>query len=131
LLDTGTAWLLFLHADLRVAVGSDPFVVGARFRGTVEQDVSVFPSEFRITGRRGNRVEGQQKCRFRHGTGRWSFSGIVLANRIAYVTDRLSGYVTYPGLYQGEFAGDVAMGSWQVPSYYQGGTFSFAGVAPR
>ena len=85
----------------------------------------MFPTSVRVAARSGSRVEGRQECRFGHGTGRWSFSGVVLAGRATYVTDRLSGSVTFPGLYEGEVSDAQVVGRWRVPSCYQEGEFAF------
>jgi uncharacterized protein (TIGR02996 family) len=125
LLDAGRAWLLFLHADLPPCGGQDPLPAQSRLRGTVKQDGAVFPTVIEIRGREGNLVQGRQECEFGHGTGKWSFSGVVLAGWFAYVTDRLSGSVTFPGLYQGKLTGQKVAGQWKVPSHGQGGKFAF------
>jgi hypothetical protein len=53
-----------------------------------------------------------------------SYSLPSLAGRIAYVTDRPSGSVTYPGLYEGEVSDAQVVGRWRVPSYDQEGEFA-------
>jgi uncharacterized protein (TIGR02996 family) len=126
-LDAGPAWLLFLHADLPSWPG--PLPVGTRLRGTVlrgrlDRGGREFPATVLITARAGSRLAGSQTCRFRPGTGRWSIDGVVAAGWVAYVTDRMSGSVTYPGLYLGEVADGLVVGRWRVPSYDQEGEFS-------
>ncbi|MDB5313656.1 MAG: hypothetical protein JWO38_7858 [Gemmataceae bacterium] len=132
-LDAGPAWLLFLHADLPAWPGSLPVGTrlrgtveryGTRLRGTVDQVGRVFPATVAVTARAGSRLAGRQVCRFRPGTGRWSIDGVVAAGWVAYVIDRESGPVTYPGLYLGEVADGLVVGRWQVPSYCQEGEFA-------
>ena len=80
----------------------------------------------RITSRTGNAFTGTLELDLGYGQGRFSFEGVLLAGRLVFlVTDKLSGAVTYPGLYAAEFhtEGRVLEGTWRVPSYSQQGPF--------
>ena len=99
---TGIAWLLFLNAGLALA-GSEPDLirVGA-WQGEVEQDVRIFPTTALVLGRQANTFTGEMRCRIGREVGHFSFRGVTAGRFLAYVTGRVSGPITYPGLYIGE-----------------------------
>jgi uncharacterized protein (TIGR02996 family) len=137
LLGAGRPWhsfypacLLFLHADPNAAVEEDAFFHGdSVWRGELRHDGFRFPTTLTVLRRRGNTLTGRLDEDFssRLGPGvrgAFSFEGAVLGRRLAFVTDRLDGPVSTPGLYQAERDGKHLPGTWRVPRYGQQDTFT-------
>jgi uncharacterized protein (TIGR02996 family) len=123
---SGIAWLLFLHREIPLP-GAKVVPGGTSWRGEVEQDGRIFPTLMRVFRRRGNVIEGDMRCKFDVDRfGRFSYDGVVIGPYVAFVTDRKSGTVSYPGLYIGRIEEETIKGWWQVPCYFQKGEFSFS-----
>jgi uncharacterized protein (TIGR02996 family) len=118
----GIAWLLFLHSGLP-GPGSDPLQAATTWKGQVEQNSRIFPTRMQVRRREGNFITGEMRCQFESGAGEWTYEGVVMGPHVAYVTDRKSGSVTYPGLYLGRLDGVKFTGRWRVPSFSQEGDF--------
>src|SRR5262249_25480200 len=104
---------------------SDPVQPDTVWVGTIQQGGRALHTTIRITGRIKSNITGHIHFKGRAGAGRLSFEGTVTDGRIiSWITDRLEGEVTFPGLYIGRIENDTIEGEWRVPSWKQYDRFS-------
>src|SRR5262249_20840300 len=119
LLGTGLALAAFLTAGV-ASQTLDALTAESAWAGTLKQGSRSYPTQLTLSSRQGNRFTGDLKLDFGHGRGHFSFEGVLLAGRLVFlVTDKVSGPVTYPGLYTAELRSQKGFleGTWRVPSY--------------
>lgn len=103
--------------DLHVA---DGFTSGCRWRGTVKQGSKTFGLDFTVSERTGDRFTGRLRLDFNDGrVGFLKIQGAIDGKKIDWVTDRISGDVTYPGYYNGDLDNGSISGIWRVPTWNQ------------
>jgi uncharacterized protein (TIGR02996 family) len=95
---------LFLVADY-ASVGGDPLAPGTTWEGKLKQSRYAFPTTLRLVKRDGNRFEGDMRQDFRvmyrsAVAGTFHFRGVVVGAHVAFVTWRMEGAASGPGLYQ-------------------------------
>jgi uncharacterized protein (TIGR02996 family) len=94
---------LFLVADY--ASAGDPLTAGTTWEGKLKQAPYAFPTTLRIVQRDGNRFEGDMTQSFRAMyraavNGTFHFRGVIAGAHAAFVTWRVEGSGSGPGLYQ-------------------------------
>ena len=95
---------LFLVADY-VSISGDPWTPDTTWKGELKQPPYTFPTTLRIIKRDGNRFEGNMTENFRSMyrsavRGTFHFRGAVAGAHVAFVTWRMEGAASGPGLYQ-------------------------------
>jgi uncharacterized protein (TIGR02996 family) len=129
LLEADGAGLAFLVAAI-AAPGEDLVQPESRWHGELNQPPYAFPTVFTITSRRGNAFTGEMSQDFSsvYGSamsGRFWFTGVVLVQRISFVTNRVEGAGIFPGLYVANLSSKkrTIAGTWRVPRRDMTGTF--------
>src|SRR5262245_38166826 len=103
----------------------DPLQAKSVWRGEIRQDAEVFPTIIFIHQRDKDRIKGEIQFTSDGELHKLTFEGNVLeGGKVAWITDKKEGSVTFPGLYIGTIKGKTLSGVWQVPSAGQYDTFS-------
>lgn len=104
---------------------TDALTVGSVWKGEIRQGNSAFPTTIYIRGREKVRIHGEIHFRVGAEVNKLVFQGDIVDGRtVAWITDKLEGNVTFPGLYIGTLKGSSLSGTWQVPSVGQYDTFA-------
>jgi hypothetical protein len=119
----------FVRSGHAISAEQDAIEAGSKWSGEIKQDQQTFTAAVLFTVRNSDRVAGEVEFKTSSGVGRLSLHGNVLeSNTVVWMTNRIDGNVTYPGLYIGKLDGDVIRGTWQVPSAAQYGRFTLRRV---
>jgi hypothetical protein len=95
------------------------------WKGEITQETQTFPAVISIDERSGDLIKGKVDFMTSQGVGKLVFEGTVVDGSIVvWMTDKLEGNVTYPGLYIGKLDANRISGTWSVPSAKQYGRFS-------
>jgi len=123
--------VLLIVATLVVGIaahaGDEKDVLKARtvWKGEIRQGSGAFPATMYIHERDGDRIRGEIHFTSRDELCKLTFQGNVIeGGKVAWITDKKEGSVTFPGLYVGTIKGTTLSGVWQVPSAGQYDTFS-------
>jgi uncharacterized protein (TIGR02996 family) len=127
---------LFLVAD-HASVSDDSWTPGVTWGGKLKQHPYSFPTTLQIIKRDGNRMEGEMKQNFRAMyrsavSGTFHFRGVAVGAHVAFVTWRMEGAASGPGLYQFR-AGEQNRwtGTWAVGAGNWNGTIWLEPKSPR
>lgn len=95
------------------------------WKGEIDQGNGSFPTTIYIQHREKDRIKGEIDFQTTNGLNKLAFQGNVIGgDTVVWITDKLAGNVTYPGLYIGKIDGNRISGTWQVPSVGQYDQFS-------
>jgi hypothetical protein len=95
------------------------------WKGEILQGGAAFATTIFIQNRESDRIKGEIDFEVEHEFYKLTFQGNVIGDDlVVWITDKLSGNVTYPGLYIGKVVGNQISGTWQVPSAGQYDQFS-------
>lgn len=107
---------------------ANPFLRATVWTGSIAQGSDRFPATFRIAPIEDARLKGEIVFSIDGTEMKLSFQGALRKaggqRIVAFITDKVSGDVTYPGLYVGSVQGNVLAGTWEVPSAGQFDTFA-------
>ncbi len=109
---------------VRAGGEKDPLQVNTVWRGEIRQDNDSWPTVMIVRSRDGQKITGEVHFSASSGLCKLSFIGTVDGNIIAWMTDRIDGNVTYPGIYLARIHGTGIAGTWHVPSARQFGRFT-------
>jgi hypothetical protein len=108
--------------------GEDAFRANSIWKGMIRQDDRLFMATLVVISRDLNKVSGRLEWTVDESgeARRLSFAGKILEGTyLAFITDKLEGRVTFPGLYFGKLEGRTFSGTWQVPGWAQFDAFHF------
>lgn len=95
------------------------------WKGEIRQGTEVFPTTIYINERNKDRIRGEVHFTSDDQLNKLTFHGNVIeGGKVAWITDKKEGSVTFPGLYIGTIKGKTLSGVWQVPSADQYDIFS-------
>jgi hypothetical protein len=104
---------------------SDPVQPNTVWEGIIKQDDQDYPTTIYIKERLRNNIKGEIHFIGQMGVGQLSFEGTVTDGRtVSWITDRIRGNVTFPGLYTGKVENNMITGEWRVPRWNQYDRFS-------
>src|SRR5262245_35993230 len=104
---------------------ADALQAGTEWVGAIRQGSDEFPTTIYILERSRERIRGEIHFMVGDAEGVLTFQGQVIdGHTVAWITDKKSGNVSYPGLYLGTLKDDTLAGTWQVPSAGQYDGFS-------
>jgi uncharacterized protein (TIGR02996 family) len=136
-LSSVSAVLLFLHARTDPGEASDDaFRVGSLWRGDLRQGIYRFPTTLRVQSRSGNTFRGALRENFasmyggQDVQGTFNIEGVFLPGHLAFLSGKIIGAGTGPGLYLATVEGRKLLGTWQVPPGMNG-TFDLALVSQQ
>jgi uncharacterized protein (TIGR02996 family) len=120
LLSAPSALAMFLVADL-TSVVPGPLAAGTTWQGELHQGPCTFPTTLWLRERNGNQFEGDMREDFssmygHQASGRFYFSGVIAGrSHVAFVTYRMTGLASGPGLYQFRLSQRKRLnGTWRV-----------------
>lgn len=115
-----------LPTSLAAQDASDALQAQTIWKGEIRQGSQSFPTTIYVVSRTNDRVRGEIDFTVPGGgLDKLSFQGNVIEGRIVtWITDKIAGNVTYPGLYFGVISNNSINGTWQVPSAGQYDSFS-------
>ena len=120
---TMVGWL----AGTSRAGGEDPVQPDTVWKGEIYQGNNSFAATVHVQQRESDRIKGEIDFATNGGLNKLAFQGnIVGGDVVVWITDKIAGNVTYPGLYIGKIEGDKISGTWQVPSAGQYDQFSLS-----
>ena len=109
---TMVGWL----AGTSRAGGEDPVQPDTVWKGEIYQGNNSFAATLHIQQREGDRIRGELDFVTNGGLNKLAFQGnIVDGDVVVWITDKIAGNVTYPGLYIGKIEGDKISGLGKSP----------------
>lgn len=120
--------IILSAVSLASSAEANPFARSTIWKGSITQGTTTFPATFNIEPVHEGRLKGEITFSIDGNKMKLAFQGAlrnVGGQRIvAIITDKVSGDVTYPGLYVGSVQGNTLAGTWEVPSAGQFDTFA-------
>jgi hypothetical protein len=121
----GALLFLLLGDTTRADDEKDALKAKSVWKGKIRQGADVFPATIYVNEREKDRIRGEVHFASGGKLPKLIFQGNVIeGGKVAWITDKKEGNVTFPGLYIGTIKGNTLSGIWQVPSAGQYDTFS-------
>jgi hypothetical protein len=119
------AAIFLVRVAARAGEVKDALKAKTVWKGEIRQGSEVFPATIYVNERDKDRIRGEVHFTSRGELNTLTFQGNVIeGGKVAWITDKKEGNVTFPGLYIGTIKGKTLSGVWQVPSAGQYDTFS-------